>query len=76
MVNSYSKEQLKAIKRAAQDEIRKRFLNYKPYDKQKEFHNLGATKRERVLSAGNQLGKSEAGAAEMAMHLTGIYPDW
>lgn len=26
--------------------------------------------------AGNQLGKTLAGAAEMAMHLTGRYPDW
>lgn len=26
--------------------------------------------------AGNQLGKSDAGAAEFAMHLTGLYPDW
>lgn len=26
--------------------------------------------------AGNQLGKSVAGAAEAAMHLTGLYPDW
>ena len=26
--------------------------------------------------AGNQLGKTLAGAAEMAIHLTGRYPDW
>ncbi|MEM9122179.1 MAG: terminase family protein [Pseudomonadota bacterium] len=26
--------------------------------------------------AGNQLGKTVAGAAEWAMHLTGRYPDW
>lgn len=26
--------------------------------------------------AGNQLGKTLAGAAEMAMHLTGLYPEW
>jgi phage terminase large subunit-like protein len=30
---------------------------------------------ERMLSAGNQQGKSQAGAAEMAYHLTGEYPD-
>ena len=50
---------------------------YAPYPKQKEFHDLGATKRERLLMAGNQLGKTYSGAAEMAFHLTGEYPkDW
>lgn len=50
---------------------------YKPYPKQAEFHSLGATKRERLLRAGNQLGKSFAGATEAAIHATGRYPaEW
>jgi phage terminase large subunit-like protein len=47
---------------------------YKPYAKQLEFH--ACDKRERLFMAGNQLGKTLAGAAECAMHLTGRYPDW
>ncbi|HXT81370.1 MAG TPA: terminase family protein [Acetobacteraceae bacterium] len=54
----------------------RKLLDYRPYTKQRIFHALGATKRERLLRAGNQLGKTYTGAAEMAMHLTGIYPDW
>jgi hypothetical protein len=50
---------------------------YRPYPKQTEFHAAGAIYRERLLVAGNQLGKTKAGAAETAMHLTGEYPpDW
>lgn len=51
--------------------------DYAPYAKQREFHALGATKRERLFMAGNQLGKTYAGAAEVAYHVTGLYPpDW
>ena len=49
---------------------------YKPYAKQIEFHKAGASYRERLFMAGNQLGKTLAGAAEAAMHLTGNYPEW
>ncbi|MGZ2438196.1 terminase large subunit domain-containing protein [Sinorhizobium medicae] len=49
---------------------------YRPYTKQIEFHKAGAVYRERLFMAGNQLGKTLAGAAEAAMHLTGRYPDW
>ena len=49
---------------------------YAPYPKQAVFHAAGALFRERMLSAGNQLGKTYAAAAEVAMHLTGRYPDW
>lgn len=48
----------------------------RPYEKQKEFFKLGRQKAMRMLNAGNRLGKSEAGAMEMAYHLTGKYPEW
>jgi hypothetical protein len=47
-----------------------------PYAKQQEFFELGSTRRERMFNAGNQLGKSDAGAYETACHVTGIYPSW
>lgn len=54
-----------------------RLADYRPYKKQTEFHNAGADEgvRERLLMAGNQLGKTVAGSFECAMHLTGRYPD-
>lgn len=55
---------------------RNRLSRYVPYDKQMEFHAAGAVFRERLLRAGNQLGKTFSGAAEIAMHATGRYPDW
>ena len=51
-----------------------RLKHYRPYAKQREFHANGATHRERLFMAGNQLGKTVAGAAEVSMHLTGRYP--
>ena len=49
---------------------------YRPYDKQRDFHNAGADFKERLFMAGNQLGKTLAGGNEWAIHLTGRYPDW
>lgn len=49
---------------------------FEPYNKQFEFFALGAYKRERLLIAGNQLGKTEAGGFETAVHMTGDYPSW
>lgn len=48
---------------------------FNPYPKQTTFFDLGSVVRERMLRAGNQIGKSEAGAVEMTYHLTGDYPD-
>lgn len=55
---------------------RNRLGTYKPYARQVEFHNASATFRERLFMAANQSGKTWAGAFEVAMHLTGRYPDW
>jgi phage terminase large subunit-like protein len=56
--------------------IENRLNYYRPYAKQKIFHEAGATYRERLLLAGNQLGKTLAGGFEVAMHATGKYPEW
>jgi len=48
---------------------------YNPYKKQKEFHAAGLTFSQRCFGAGNQLGKTVAGANEAAFHATGVYPD-
>lgn len=49
--------------------------DYRPYAKQRDFHEAGAWYRERLFMAGNQLGKTLSGGFETAMHLTGRYPD-
>jgi phage terminase large subunit-like protein len=54
----------------------KRLFFYKPYPKQCVFHEAGLSFRERLFLAGNQLGKTLAGGFEVALHLTGLYPDW
>ncbi len=55
---------------------RSRLLRYRPYPKQLMFHAAGADHTERLLMAANQVGKSTAGAAEAALHLTGKYDAW
>ena len=47
---------------------------YRPYPKQIAFHGAGASHRERLFMAGNQLGKTWAGGNEAAYHATGLYP--
>jgi len=69
----------KALRLARELERRRsrdRLARYQPYAKQREFHDAGAEHRERLFIAGNQLGKTLAGSFELAMHLTGRYPDW
>jgi len=71
----FLEKRLKAMRSAL--ETTNRLAYYRPYKKQIEFHNSGAAPiTARLFMAGNQLGKTLAGAAEMAMHLTGRYPEW
>ena len=53
---------------------RRKLASYKPYEKQKEFH--ASKTRETLLVAANQSGKSMSAAAQTAIHLTGLYPEW
>ena len=49
---------------------------YNPYKFQRSFHEAGHDANQRLLMAANRVGKSYVGAMEMAIHLTGEYPDW
>jgi len=53
-----------------------RLSTYRPTPKQAEFHAAGSEVRFRMLSAGNQSGKTYSAGMEVAMHMTGRYPDW
>ena len=76
---SKTREQLREIADALKELSDKRRFRkidfFVPYPKQQAFFDLGSSIIERLLRAGNQIGKSEAGAVEVAYHLTGEYPD-
>ena len=56
---------------------RNQMLNFKPNPKQEEFYLLGTRKKRRAFFGGNRTGKTTCGAAEVAYHATGMYPqDW
>lgn len=46
------------------------------YPKHVSFFNAGKDFPQRIFMAGNRTGKTQAGAAEMTYHLTGLYPSW
>ncbi len=46
------------------------------YDWQRQFYDAGAYASQRMLMAGNGVGKSQTICAELAAHCTGEYPDW
>lgn len=74
--SSLRRQALILAREAARRKGRNRLSTYRPYAKQREFHDAGVAHRERLFMAGNQLGKTLAGSFELAMHLTGRYPSW
>ena len=64
------------MKEASVRASRNKLATFEPYPKQFEFYAAGRDNRERLLMAGNQVGKTYSGAFEAAIHLTGRYPDW
>src|SRR6266850_2890328 len=67
-------ERLKKLEELKKLKSEYRLLTYKPYPKQLRFHNL--KERERALFKANRAGGTYCGGMEVAMHLTGIYPQW
>ncbi len=59
-----------------QEANKRKLAFYRPYDKQRQFHEASGKYRENLLLAGNQLGKTMAAAAQTAIFATGRYPDW
>ena len=69
----------KAVEVARELRRRERFNKidfYDPYPYQQGFHKTGAEANQRLLMAANRIGKSYCGAAELAYHVTGLYPKW
>lgn len=73
----FSLDEMEQVLAAAVQHKQNNLLDFwTPYPKQLQFFNMGAKYQERLLTAGNQVGKSDTGAAEAAYHLTGLYPGW
>ena len=53
-----------------------KLYTYKPYEYQSKVHAAGKDHQERMICAGNRVGKTFSGAMETAYHATGLYPDW
>ena len=69
----------KALEIVREISARKRYNKvdfYDPYPYQLNFHETGSEANQRLLMAANRIGKSYCGAAEMAYHVTGLYPKW
>ncbi len=71
-----SKVSAEEIKESLTHLMAEEFTDYKPHLKQSLFHAAGALAKQRMFMAGNRTGKTYCGVMEIAMHLTGLYPEW
>jgi phage terminase large subunit-like protein len=75
------KEALQLVAQIERRRLTNRLDYYQPYKFQRDFHNAkgfqtGLPASQKVLMAGNGVGKTLCGANDTAIHLTGRYPDW
>lgn len=70
-----SNNDLESVDKLAET-LLKQFVFYQPTPKQLAFHNASNIAGERLFLGGNRTGKTNAVCMEMAMHLTGVYPEW
>ena len=54
----------------------KKMFRFRPYVWQKSFYEAGNTYNQRMVQAGNRVGKTIGAAFECALHATGNYPPW
>ncbi len=64
------------LREKEQREKENTLARYWPYAKQAYFHRMAGQFREVLLCASSQSGKTLCAAQEVAMHLTGLYPEW
>ncbi|ELI5583694.1 terminase large subunit [Escherichia coli] len=80
LIMGYPEEQrpdvIKAILDVNEYEKTHKLEYFEPFPYQETFINKNADHNYRFLMAANRIGKTFCGASEMAMHLTGRYPDW
>lgn len=70
------RQRLELTEQLVRERERKRLFSYQPYPKQYEFHAAGLRVQQRLLMKGNRVGGTLCAGFEIAMHLTGLYPDW
>lgn len=79
-MSSQKAEQLHELELLVKERDRRRMFqrlqSFSPYPFQKRFLASSAEKAQTLLMAANQVGKTFIGGANMAYHLTGLYPDW
>ncbi|MGL5013265.1 MAG: hypothetical protein ACRC6V_03120, partial [Bacteroidales bacterium] len=69
-------EILELLERRAEYEKYNKLEEFYPYKFQQDFYRASKKYKSRFLCAANRVGKSFSEAAEVAWHLTGIYPEW
>lgn len=70
-------EELESLLKEKENREKFNKLSYfKPYPWQEKLLNSSKENKQTLLMAANRVGKSFTGAANIAFHATGLYPDW